>query len=103
MRNPRERLLDMLEAIERIERHAAKGRAEFEKDERYYCKYCGAKVMQTSCFRIYVNCFILLALKCASKAAISFSGKQPWKKRSICRKVATRQSSIRFARFEMSF
>lgn len=33
MRDPRERLLDMLEAIERIERHAAKGRAEFEKDE----------------------------------------------------------------------
>ena len=30
MRDPRERLLDMLEAIERIERHAAKGRAEFE-------------------------------------------------------------------------
>jgi len=33
LRDPRERLLDMLEAIERIERHAAKGRAEFEKDE----------------------------------------------------------------------
>lgn len=33
MRDPRERILDMLEAIERIERHAAKGRAEFEKDE----------------------------------------------------------------------
>jgi len=33
MTDPRERILDMLEAIERIERHAAKGRAEFEKDE----------------------------------------------------------------------
>ena len=33
MRDWRERLLDMLEAIERIERYAAKGRAEFEKDE----------------------------------------------------------------------
>jgi len=33
MRDSRERLLDMLEAIERIERYAAKGRAEFEKDE----------------------------------------------------------------------
>ena len=33
MREPRERLLDMLEAIERIERYAAKGRGEFEKDE----------------------------------------------------------------------
>jgi len=33
MRDRRERLLDMLEAIERIERYAAKGRAEFEKDE----------------------------------------------------------------------
>ena len=33
MRDQRERLLDMLEAIERIERYAAKGRVEFEKDE----------------------------------------------------------------------
>jgi uncharacterized protein with HEPN domain len=33
MRDQRERLLDMLEAIERIERYAAKGRGEFEKDE----------------------------------------------------------------------
>ncbi|MBU1208439.1 MAG: DUF86 domain-containing protein [Proteobacteria bacterium] len=33
MRDPRERILDMLEAIERIERYAAKGRGEFEKDE----------------------------------------------------------------------
>ena len=33
MRDPRERILDMLEAIERIERYAAKGRVEFEKDE----------------------------------------------------------------------
>ena len=33
MRDRRERLLDMLEAIERIERYAAKGRVEFEKGE----------------------------------------------------------------------
>jgi len=33
MRDDRERLQDILEAIERIERHAAKGREEFEKDE----------------------------------------------------------------------
>jgi len=33
MRDQRERLLDMLEAIERIERYGAKGRIEFEKDE----------------------------------------------------------------------
>jgi uncharacterized protein with HEPN domain len=33
MRDRRERILDMLEAIERIERYAARGRAEFEKDE----------------------------------------------------------------------
>ena len=33
MRDPRERLLDMLEAIECIERYAASGRAAFEKDE----------------------------------------------------------------------
>jgi uncharacterized protein with HEPN domain len=33
MRDRRERILDMLEAIERIERYAAKGRIEFEKDE----------------------------------------------------------------------
>jgi len=33
MRDPRERILDMLEAIARIERHIAGGRAKFEKDE----------------------------------------------------------------------
>jgi uncharacterized protein with HEPN domain len=33
MRDARERLLDMLEAIERIERYAARGRAAFERDE----------------------------------------------------------------------
>ena len=33
MREPRERLLDMVEAIERIERYAARGRAAFERDE----------------------------------------------------------------------
>jgi len=33
VRDQRERLLDMLEAIERIERYAGKGRAEFEKEE----------------------------------------------------------------------
>jgi uncharacterized protein with HEPN domain len=33
VRDQRERLLDMLEVIERIERYAAKGRAEFEKEE----------------------------------------------------------------------
>lgn len=33
MRDPRERLQDILEAIERIERYAAQGREAFEKDE----------------------------------------------------------------------
>lgn len=33
MRDDRERILDMLEAIENIERHAGKGREAFEKDE----------------------------------------------------------------------
>lgn len=33
MRSIRERLLDILEAINRIERYAAKGRAAFEQDE----------------------------------------------------------------------
>lgn len=33
MRDDRERLQDMLEAIERIERHTAKGREEYERDE----------------------------------------------------------------------
>jgi uncharacterized protein with HEPN domain len=33
MRDDRERILDMLEAIERIERHAAKGREAFASDE----------------------------------------------------------------------
>jgi len=33
MRDPRERLLDMVEAIEKIERYSAKGRAVFEKEE----------------------------------------------------------------------
>lgn len=33
MRDDRERLRDILEAIERIERHTAKGRDEFERDE----------------------------------------------------------------------
>lgn len=33
MRDPRERLRDILEAIERIERHTAGGREAFEKDE----------------------------------------------------------------------
>jgi uncharacterized protein with HEPN domain len=33
MRDRRERILDMLEAIERIERYTAEGRAKFEKDE----------------------------------------------------------------------
>ena len=33
MRERRERLLDILQAIERTERHAEKGRAAFEEDE----------------------------------------------------------------------
>jgi len=33
MKDPKERLLDMLEAIERIERYGAKGRSAFEQDE----------------------------------------------------------------------
>ena len=33
MRDPRERLLDILEAIERIERYASQGKAAFERDE----------------------------------------------------------------------
>ncbi len=33
MRDDRERLLDILEAIERIERYASRGREEFERDE----------------------------------------------------------------------
>jgi len=33
VRDPGERLLDMLEAIERIDRYAEKGREAFEKDE----------------------------------------------------------------------
>ena len=33
MRDQRERLLDILEAIERAEKHAEKGRAVFERDE----------------------------------------------------------------------
>lgn len=33
MRRDRERLFDILEAIERIERHASEGRAAFENDE----------------------------------------------------------------------
>jgi uncharacterized protein with HEPN domain len=33
MRNPRERLLDMLEAIGHIERYAVRGRQAFEQDE----------------------------------------------------------------------
>ena len=33
MRDPRERLMDILEAIERIERYANRGRAVFEGDE----------------------------------------------------------------------
>ncbi len=33
MRDPGERLEDILEAIERIERYATRGRAEFENDE----------------------------------------------------------------------
>lgn len=33
MRDDRERILDMLEAIENIERHAGKGREVFESDE----------------------------------------------------------------------
>src|ERR1043165_204160 len=33
MRDDRERLLDILEAIERIDRYAARGRAAFERDE----------------------------------------------------------------------
>jgi len=33
MRDPRERLLDMVEAIEKIERYSAKGRVVFEKEE----------------------------------------------------------------------
>jgi uncharacterized protein with HEPN domain len=33
MRDRRERILDMLEAIERIERYIATGRVKFEKDE----------------------------------------------------------------------
>jgi len=33
MRDDRERLLDILEAVERIERYAARGRQAFERDE----------------------------------------------------------------------
>ena len=33
MRNERERLLDILEAIERIEKYASQGKNAFEKDE----------------------------------------------------------------------
>jgi uncharacterized protein with HEPN domain len=33
MRDPRERLLDILEAIERIERYASRGKAAFDHDE----------------------------------------------------------------------
>ena len=33
MRNDRERLLDIVEAIERINKYAARGRGAFEKDE----------------------------------------------------------------------
>lgn len=33
MRHPRERLMDILEAIEHIERYAGKGRADFEGEE----------------------------------------------------------------------
>ena len=33
MRDPKERLLDMLDAIERIEKYASKGRTAFEQDE----------------------------------------------------------------------
>ncbi len=33
MRGPKDRLLDMLDAITNIERYASKGRAAFEKDE----------------------------------------------------------------------
>jgi len=33
MRNPKDRLMDMLEAIDNIERYAGRGRAAFERDE----------------------------------------------------------------------
>jgi len=33
MRDPKERIKDMIEAIERIERYAVRGRANFEEDE----------------------------------------------------------------------
>jgi hypothetical protein len=33
MRTPRERLLDIQEAIARIEKYVGRGKAEFEKDE----------------------------------------------------------------------
>jgi uncharacterized protein with HEPN domain len=33
MRDPKERLRDILDAIARIERYAARGRAAFEQDE----------------------------------------------------------------------
>jgi len=33
MRNPKERLLDILDAITKIERYAARGREAFERDE----------------------------------------------------------------------
>jgi uncharacterized protein with HEPN domain len=33
VRDPRQRLRDILEAIQRIQRHARRGRAEFDKDE----------------------------------------------------------------------
>ena len=33
MRDPKERPLDMLDAIERIEKYVSKGRAAFEQDE----------------------------------------------------------------------
>ena len=57
MRDPRERLQDVLEAIERIERYAARGREAFEKDEliqNWFVRHLqiigeAARVIPTTC------------------------------------------------------
>ena len=40
MRDDRERLLDILEAIDQIEKYAARGREAFERDELIQTKEC---------------------------------------------------------------
>ena len=39
MRDPQERIKDMLEAIERIEHYASRGRSQFEQDERIESRF----------------------------------------------------------------